>query len=242
MTQWACARWGAHQSFTVSGAPWREQCRTDHVSRSAYRCCDLRPSRFLVGRQRRNTGNALGAADRPSVRPITTISAPDDHQSVVVPLTARIETLEAELAKLEATAAVHRAYFEREPGGIRAILPHGRADTGPRHCQKCQAASGRRRRARRSAAVIERWNEQLVASRDMLWSPTIRAALIAGTPWLDVFCPGCGTSRAINLRKVDRHPLASVAHPRAGAAVLMVPGNGGLHALPPAAKASASNL
>jgi hypothetical protein len=60
-------------------------------------------------------------------------------------------------------------------------------------------------------AVIERWNEQLVASRDMLWSPTIRAALIAGTPWLDVFCPGCGTSRAIDLRKVDRHPLASVA-------------------------------
>ena len=36
-------------------------------------------------------------------------------------------------------------------------------------------------------AVIERWNEQLVASPDMLWSPTIRAALIAGTPWLDVF-------------------------------------------------------
>jgi hypothetical protein len=60
-------------------------------------------------------------------------------------------------------------------------------------------------------AVIERWNEQLVASRDMLWSPTIRAALIAATPWLDVFCPGCGTSRAIDLRKVDRHPLASVA-------------------------------
>src|SRR5450755_354226 len=60
-------------------------------------------------------------------------------------------------------------------------------------------------------AVIERWNEQLVASRDMLWSPTIRAALIAGTPWLEVFCPGCGTSRAIDLRKVDRHPLASVA-------------------------------
>jgi hypothetical protein len=60
-------------------------------------------------------------------------------------------------------------------------------------------------------AVIERLNEQLATSRDMLWSPTIRAALIAGTPWLDVFCPGCGTSRAIDLRKVDRHPLASVA-------------------------------
>ena len=60
-------------------------------------------------------------------------------------------------------------------------------------------------------AVIERWNEDLVASKDILWSPTIRAALITGTPWLDVFCPGCGTSRAIDLRKVDRHPLASVA-------------------------------
>jgi hypothetical protein len=25
-----------------------------------------------------------------------------------------------------------------------------------------------------------------------------------------VFCPGCGTSRAIDLRTLDRHPLASV--------------------------------
>jgi hypothetical protein len=47
-------------------------------------------------------------------------------------------------------------------------------------------------------AVIERWNEQLSASRDMLWSPTIRAALIAGT----LFCPGCGTSRAICRREL----------------------------------------
>ena len=46
--------------------------------------------------------------------------------------------------------------------------------------------------------------------RDMLWSPTIRAALLAGTPWLDVFCPGCGTSRPIDLRTLDRHPLTSV--------------------------------
>jgi hypothetical protein len=44
----------------------------------------------------------------------------------------------------------------------------------------------------------------------MLWSSTIRAALVAETPSLDVFCPGCGTSRAIDLRTVARHPLASV--------------------------------
>jgi hypothetical protein len=41
-------------------------------------------------------------------------------------------------------------------------------------------------------AEIDRWNRRLATGRDMLWSPTIRAALIAGTPWLDVFCPGCG--------------------------------------------------
>jgi hypothetical protein len=29
-------------------------------------------------------------------------------------------------------------------------------------------------------------------------------------PWLDVHCPGCLTSRAIDIRTVDRHPLASV--------------------------------
>jgi hypothetical protein len=96
-------------------------------------------------------------------------------------------------------------------------------------------------------AVIERWNEQLAAGRDMLWSPTIRAALIAGTPWLDVFCPGCGTGRAIDLRKVDRHPLASVATLVLGLRCSWCPELApmprilGLHALPPVAKV-ASNL
>jgi hypothetical protein len=77
---------------------------------------------------------------------------------------------------------------------------------------------------------------------------TIRAALIAGTPWLDVFCPGCGTSRAIDLRKVDRHPLASVATLVLGLRCSWCPELApmprilGLHALPPAAKAAASNL
>ena len=67
------------------------------------------------------------------------------------------------------------------------------------------------RAAREEAeAVVDRWNRRLATGRDRLWSPTIRAALVAGTPRLDVFCPGCGTSRAIDLRTLDRHPLASV--------------------------------
>ena len=68
----------------------------------------------------------------------------------------------------------------------------------------------------------------------------IRAALIAGTPWLDVFCPGCGTSQAIELRKVNRHPLASVANPGAGVAVPLVPRGGANAEDPRFARAPAS--
>jgi hypothetical protein len=75
-------------------------------------------------------------------------------------------------------------------------------------------------------AVIQRWNDQLSRGRDMLWSPTIRAALLAGTPWLDVLCPGCGTSRAIDLRTLDRQPAGLGGHAGARFAVLVVYGIG----------------
>jgi hypothetical protein len=90
-------------------------------------------------------------------------------------------------------------------------------------------------------AVTQRRNDQLSRGRDMLWSPTIRAALLAGTPWLDVFCPGCGTSRAIDLRTLDRHPLASVGTLVLGLRCSWCPGSAlmpkllGLFAFPPAA-------
>jgi len=58
--------------------------------------------------------------------------------------------------------------------------------------------------------VVEQWNAAIAAGRGALWSPTIRCAVLAGTPWLDVYCPGCKTSRAIDIRTLDRHPLASV--------------------------------
>jgi hypothetical protein len=92
-------------------------------------------------------------------------------------------------------------------------------------------------------AVIQRWNDQLALGRDMLWSPTIRAALLEGTPWLDVFCPGCGTSKAIDLRTVDRHPLASVGTLVLGLRCSWCAGSApmpkliGLFALPPVRRA-----
>src|ERR1700674_5398217 len=48
-----------------------------------------------------------------------------------------------------------------------------------------------------AARVIERWNRALATGRDIWWSPTIRAALVAGTPWLEVYCPGRQTIRAL---------------------------------------------
>jgi len=97
-------------------------------------------------------------------------------------------------------------------------------------------------------AVVQRWNDQLALGRDMLWSPTIRAALLAGTPWLDVFCPGCGTSRVIDLRTIDRHPLASVGTLVLGLRCSWCPGSApmpkliGLFALPPASREEATAL
>jgi hypothetical protein len=34
--------------------------------------------------------------------------------------------------------------------------------------------------------IIERWDAALAVGRGALWSPTIRCAVIAGMPWLDV--------------------------------------------------------
>jgi hypothetical protein len=74
--------------------------------------------RLRLPRQRANNGKALVAVDlaeinhTPVPRTVTRRS-PDDHQAVAATLKARIETLEAELARLEAAAAGHRADFER---------------------------------------------------------------------------------------------------------------------------------
>jgi hypothetical protein len=67
-------------------------------------------------------------------------------------------------------------------------------------------------------SVIDRWNEQLATSRDILWSPTIRAALIAGSSWLDVFRNKPGN------RSAEGRPSSPRVgcHPRAGGAVLVV--------------------
>jgi hypothetical protein len=100
-------------------------------------------------------------------------------------------------------------------------------------------------RAKRDDAprVVECWNRAIAAGRDMWWSPTIRAAIIAGMPWADVHCPGCRTSRSLDLRTIDRHPLASVGSLVLGlrctccSGAAPMPKITGLHAMPPVPRA-----
>jgi len=57
-----------------------------------------------------------------------------------------------------------------------------------------------------------------------MWSPTFRAPVLAGMPWLDVYCPGCHTSRAIDIQTLDRHTLATVSSLVIGLKCSMCPG------------------
>jgi hypothetical protein len=92
-------------------------------------------------------------------------------------------------------------------------------------------------------AVIERWNEQLAPAATCCGR---RRSGLRRSQGRDVFCPGCGTSRAIDLRKVDRHPLASVATLVLGLRCSWCPELApmprilGLHALPPIAKVASN--
>jgi hypothetical protein len=70
-------------------------------------------NRFRLPRQRRNDGHGLMSVEL-AERPTITASSAEGDQSVVATLTARIESLEADFAKVEAAAAMHRADFERE--------------------------------------------------------------------------------------------------------------------------------
>jgi hypothetical protein len=71
--------------------------------------------RLRLPRSRSNGGKALVSVDLTEIQhnPLPGRS-PASHQAVTTPLRARIETLLAELARLKAAAAGHRADFERE--------------------------------------------------------------------------------------------------------------------------------
>jgi hypothetical protein len=58
--------------------------------------------------------------------------------------------------------------------------------------------------------VVEVWNSRLAAGRELLFTPTIRAAIMARTPMLKFCCPACRVTGTVDLRKLDRHPQTPV--------------------------------
>jgi chromosome segregation ATPase len=71
--------------------------------------------RHRLPRSRANDGKALISVDLTEIQhKALTARSPGGHQAVIASLKAKIETLQAEIARLEATAAGHRADFERE--------------------------------------------------------------------------------------------------------------------------------
>jgi len=58
---------------------------------------------------------------------------------------------------------------------------HGGADTGARTKASANRAAADKASSAEAKAAVDRWNAQLAAGRDILWSPTIRAVLLAGT-------------------------------------------------------------
>ena len=71
--------------------------------------------RLRLPRQKANDGKVLVSVDLSEInhKPMSARSLAD-HQPIIASLKARIEALQAELAKVEASAACHRADFERE--------------------------------------------------------------------------------------------------------------------------------
>jgi hypothetical protein len=90
------------------------------------------------------------------------------------------------------------------------MAPMGVCTRGLETAAHLRRAAADRARCEEAVRMIETWNKAITAGRDTWWSPTIRAAIVAGMPWADICCPGCQTSRSIDLRTVARHPLASV--------------------------------
>src|SRR5262245_3619300 len=81
---------------------------------------------------------------------------------------------------------VNRRRLEREQ--VRAREVQRRKDDDARQAEIADAV-----------AFIEAWNARLAADRPLMFSPTLRAAALAGYRWLTVHCGGCGMVSDVDL-------------------------------------------
>jgi hypothetical protein len=93
---------------------------------------------------------------------------------------------------------------------------------------KAGAAKLKAERAARLEAelVVDRWNRRLTTGRDMLWSPTIRAALVAGMPLAGRLLPRLRDEPGNRPTHRRSSPIGLSRHAGARFAVFVVPRHG----------------
>lgn len=68
-----------------------------------------------------------------------------------------------------------------------------------------------RRELRHARRIVALWNKRAQAGRKPSFYPTIRTALAAETPILDVLCPACRTVGTVDIRTLKRHPGMAIS-------------------------------
>jgi hypothetical protein len=89
----------------------------------------------------------------------------------------------------------------------RRISQEMRAEAAAREERERPA---RLRSEREAKLAVAAWNVRVVRGGPLWFYPTIGAALAAGRPFLTCVCPACRQTGCIDLRRVDRHPAASL--------------------------------
>ena len=78
-------------------------------------------------------------------------------------------------------------------------------------CPMSKRAEAERKAIADAHKIVAVWNARQAGGRELWFYPTIGAAIAAGVPWLTYSCPACQQVGSIDLRTLDRHPVASIS-------------------------------
>ena len=80
-----------------------------------------------------------------------------------------------------------------------------------RAAEEARRAEAERKAIAEAEKIVAIWIARQAGGRALWFYPTIGAAIAAGFPWLSFSCPGCGMVGSVDVRKLDRHPGASIS-------------------------------
>jgi hypothetical protein len=80
-----------------------------------------------------------------------------------------------------------------------------------RAAEEARRAEAERKAIAEAEKIVAIWIARQAGGRALWFYPTIGAAIAAGFPWLSFSCPGCGMVGSVDVRKLDRHPSASIS-------------------------------